>query len=610
MKREAWPIFSITDVLRPPEGWLVDHAILTSYSADLVVVVTALLALSDCDMDYRRTGSRVELVKAVESLRGKVKILTQANRITVPKKAHSILRLMDHFLKVIPTDERQHSWHPKIFLVRFHRDGDRENVMWRVWLGSKNLTAAMNWDVGLMIASRTDKGGASIPGLAELGFALAQRSGLPALKAADVQKELSSLTWDCPSGCEIRQIKLLLEGDPPLRPQPPPDTTHVLVVSPFLDTAAAHCFVREIAEWGGTGTHRTLISTTPDLQRLWDSDRQVFSGFNKVCSMDYPDLPEVGGELASAEAPPAALADGEEPSPLGLHAKIILATSRSQRRLWVGSANATRRAWSGRNYEVIAEAQIDRNIADALQEFAAGAVEFKPSTKIAKVDELEDKLEHARQRLSNNWTLQQRLENNESLVIASRAPALSDLGVQVECAALGGAWVSWPDAEERVLLEGNRLDQRSNLLQIRLMVGDRQCSWLQFAACTPEPDVHRDRAIIAQYLDPRAFLLWVRSLLNNEAPDTSDSDWDESADTNSSDPQSNITSPDATFAPNLEDILRAWARDPEAFRIADEKVTAYLSELSRRAEESNRTQDLKLLKDFEASWSTLAIELR
>src|SRR5579862_512720 len=169
MRHEAWPTFSFTNVLRPPEGWETDHAILTTYSADLVVVVTALLALTGCDLDYRRTGSRVELVKAVEALRGRARVLVQANRVSVPRKARSILKLMDQFLTAIPTDEKTNSWHPKISLVRFRRADDATDIQWRVWVGSRNLTHAMNWDAGLVLTSRADGRGQSVAGMAELG---------------------------------------------------------------------------------------------------------------------------------------------------------------------------------------------------------------------------------------------------------------------------------------------------------------------------------------------------------------------------------------------------------------------------------------------------------
>ena len=92
MKNEAWPTFSFTELLNPPEGWRTDCAILSTYSADLVVIVTALLALTGCDLDSRR-GGRVELVKAIEALRGKVRVLAQVGRVPVPSAFRPILKL-------------------------------------------------------------------------------------------------------------------------------------------------------------------------------------------------------------------------------------------------------------------------------------------------------------------------------------------------------------------------------------------------------------------------------------------------------------------------------------------------------------------------------------
>src|ERR1035441_5140645 len=84
MKNEAWPTFSFTELLNPPDGWRTDCAILSTYSADLVVIVTALLALTGYDLDSGRVGGRVELVKAIEALRGKVRVLAQVGRVPVP----------------------------------------------------------------------------------------------------------------------------------------------------------------------------------------------------------------------------------------------------------------------------------------------------------------------------------------------------------------------------------------------------------------------------------------------------------------------------------------------------------------------------------------------
>ena len=396
MKPEAWPTFSFTDVLRPPEGWQVEHAILTTYSADLVVVATALLALTGCDLDYRRTGSCVELVKAIEAFRGRVRVLAQANRVAIPRKARSILKLMDNFLRVVSTDENTRSWHPKIALVRYHRVDDATDRQWRVWIGSRNLTHALNWDAGLVLTSRADEHGQAVSGLAELGRDLAARAKLTSLVPAEIESELVGLSWECPAGCVVTHINLfgplLASGFP----SPPKDIERVLVVSPFLDPSVDSSIVRALAQWGNAHTHRTLISTAPELQRLWEMDSDVFKGFAKVCTLPFPELPVEGITLLDDDAAPVETADGEELPPAGLHAKLLLATNRTRRLIWLGSANATRRAWDGRNFEVVAAMQVSREAADALLEFAANGEEFKPSPTRVTVNQHEQALEDAR----------------------------------------------------------------------------------------------------------------------------------------------------------------------------------------------------------------------
>ena len=103
MSNASWPKFSFTEVLKPPDGWRTDHAILSTYSADLLVIVTSLLALGGCDLDGDRTGSRVELVRAIEALRGRVRILAQEGRVPIPSKQLPILKLLDKFLSTIVT---------------------------------------------------------------------------------------------------------------------------------------------------------------------------------------------------------------------------------------------------------------------------------------------------------------------------------------------------------------------------------------------------------------------------------------------------------------------------------------------------------------------------
>ena len=610
MKPEAWPTFSFTDVLRPPVGWQVEHAILATYSADLVVVATALLALTGCDLDYRRTGSRVELVKAIEALRGRVRILAQANRVAIPRKARSILKLMDNFLSFVETDEHHSSWHPKIALVRYHRPDDPTDRQWRVWIGSRNLTHALNWDAGLILTSRADGQGQTVSGLVELGRELAGRSRLAGLGPAEIQSELAVLSWESPAGCEVTQLNLFGPQLTSGFPSPPGDVDRVLVVSPFLDPSVDSSIVREVAQWGDTHTHRTLISTAPELQRLWELDSDVFKGFAKVCTLPFPELPAEETNPLDEDAAPVETADGEEMPPAGLHAKLLLATNRTRRLLWLGSANATRRAWNGRNFEVVAATQVSRDTADALMEFATNGEEFTPSTTSADKHPHEQALEQARKQLSAAWTLRQEFHDVEAWIIASTPPPINASEVRLEVAPLGGSWLEWPAGESRLSLSGLRLAHRSDLIQVRLLSGDRVCAWLQLAPCNPPPDLARDRALIAQYLDPRTFLLWIRSLLADEPVRSSDADWDDDGARCKGAGAPGDNASDSGLLPSVEEILRAWARDADAFRTADEKVTTYLSDLERRAAETNNPADVQLLQNFQKTWNTLASELR
>ena len=204
-----------------------DCAILSTYSVDLVVIVTALLALTGYDLDSGRVGGRVELVKAIEALRGKVRVLAQVGRVPVPSAFRPILKLLDKFLRTVDTDENSCSWHPKVSLVRYQNIEDANDRQWRIWIGSRNLTRALNWESGLFLTSQSDGKGQRIEGLAAIGAELAVRAKLPGLSSKDIRTELADLTWECPPASEVHQVRLSGPGLAHGLPRPPSDTDRV-----------------------------------------------------------------------------------------------------------------------------------------------------------------------------------------------------------------------------------------------------------------------------------------------------------------------------------------------------------------------------------------------
>lgn len=607
MRKEGWPKFSFTELLKPAEGWRTNQAILCTYSADLVVIVTALLSLGGCDLESRRTGSRVELVRAIEALRGRVRILAQAGRVVVPAAPVAILKLLDKFLVTVPEDETTTSFHPKAALLRFHRMDDPSDCQWRIWFGSRNLTRALNWEAGLMLVSRSDGKGQAIKGLTAVVEALTARARLFGLSLRSLRAELSKLTWECPVGCEVKRVRLLGPGQEQAFPEPPSDIDRMFVVSPFLDTK----IIRRVGRWGGPKTHRTLVSTDMSFQQLLREDERVFDGFENLCRQPLPDLPaECAVSIEEENSAAVEVAEAEEAPPQGLHAKLLFAAKGKHQQLWIGSANATERGWGGRNHEIVGELAVNREIAEGIEAFVDTCERYTPVVMEAKEDDVEQALEKARKALSGGWSLRQMITGGAVEIVASTPPPVADPKIAVEVAAMGGAWRPWPSGSDRVTAGRMRDWERTDFVQIRVRLNDRVCAWLQIAPCDPPPDEKRDHGLIAQYLDPQTFLWWLRSLLADSNIEGVGGDWD------AQDRQLQVISSNGSHAldsgamPTVEEILRAWARDATAFKTADQKVKAYLSELEHRAAETEAPADADLLRTFRKTWETLSGELR
>jgi len=80
IKVKHWRSFPFLQALRPEPGEVVDSAVLTTYSADLVVVAASLLALAGLD-DDRGSGSKVDFANAFDRLNGQFRVLCQRGRV-------------------------------------------------------------------------------------------------------------------------------------------------------------------------------------------------------------------------------------------------------------------------------------------------------------------------------------------------------------------------------------------------------------------------------------------------------------------------------------------------------------------------------------------------
>ena len=591
-----WRSFPFLQALRPEPGEVVDAAVLATYSADLVVVAASLLALAGLD-DDRGSGSKVDFANAFERLNGRFRVLCQRGRILTPFRNLLILNLMDRFVREVGTDEST-SWHPKIALVRYLREDDSSS--WRVWLGSRNLTRSVAWELGLLLVS-TNSGGQPIEGLNILAESLARRAGLDRLKEGNIGREFSRLQWTAPRGIRVEDIRFWEAGEKRELPDHPARLKRLVVISPYLDGA----IIGRLGKWGDDTTERILVSTLPELKKLTTQVQQPLAGFSH--NLRYLDSP-VEDEIESDSATADAGMDEEEGS-RGLHAKLVYAEHAAGRTLWLGSANATQRGWLGPNSEVISRLSADSEVADGLKAFIDSETcdVYEDILKsVEGPDADQERIERVRNSLAASWNLRQEVDANERWLCGDYDPYDLASDMEIKAGRLGDPLQVWPRGSLRLLLPPTSHAGMTEFVVISLQLGERGCRWVQVAPIVGFDVEGRDRMLLAEYLDVRTFLSWIRSLLDDSIAGDGGGDW---SDGGNRTPGSQNRGDLSLWAPTLEQALKAWVRDPEQLRRADTVLARYLHTIRTSRERTLSPEETRALDAVQKVWPVIRREL-
>lgn len=598
----AWPNQAYLDALRPAPGGAVTGAILASYSADLVSIVAALLALAGRDND-EGSGGKADLAEAVELLRGKVRILIQRGRLARPKRIPGLAGILDQFIREIDFDEDERSWHPKIALMQFSNGVASEQ--WRLWLGSRNLTAAMNREFGLLLTSSDDPKSAATPvaGTGEMAVRLAEHAKLDGFRPSKLRTLLDKVRWDQPDKLRVERVTLT-EGKNGAAAFPKIDEAdEVIAVSPFLDGT----IVKAIGSWGGAKTKRTLLTTRTELAKLANQAAKPLVGFgDRIFVLESPPQEEV--EPSSSQNDHGVVEDESEQLVFGLHAKILAARKGKALRLWVGSANATQRAWIGANAEVIAEASAPAHVLEGLEALLhearpVSAAELQ-KLKVPEEDVAAERLEKARKRFVAAWSGGLSRVGNVFVLKSGKPPHPADEKVSVEAGLATANLISWPRGEESLPLGTFPASLHTQLVQFRLALGELSCSWLQCVDVTPPLDAERDRHAIARHLGMSAFLAWIAALLGGDYSfGEAGEPWDKAGPSSGS---------QASFFDSgvltLDAMLACWARDRASFKRAAARIDNYLGPILAEAD-ALPPGEVERLREFQSVWAVVSGEL-
>jgi hypothetical protein len=103
-----------------------------------------------------------------------------------------------------------------------------------------------------------------------------------------------------------------------------------------------------------------------------------------------------------------------------------------------------------------------------------------------------------------------------------------------------------------------------------------------------------------RFLGARGFLLWLGELLADDGRD-GEGDWNDELEGGVGRPANPLLD---SALPTLEEILAAWARDPDKFREIERRVSQYLPAVLEHAIQEE-PQAAELLRSFDDLWRKL-----
>ena len=558
---------SVFGALRPEAGQSVSRAVVATYSLDLVALLGLVLTLGG-DSEAEFENSPLGLVKAFDSVRGRLRVLHQVGRIIAPRAHRSVLLLLDTMVEAIPANERSHSWHPKVALVRY--DGDP--VQWRFWIGSRNLTGSRDLDAGLLLVTSRDKAAQVVPDIAELARELLAEGEFTPSEL----EELRAARWLAPAGTSVRQLLWRRPGvnrtfiSAPLLDR----AALVSAVSPFIDRTG----LRELLRAGSSAV--TLLTT--------DGSAGGCAPLTGITFRTAP-APEPETTVSLEQQTDDRVAEFIEQPPAGVHAKLIAASKGKRSAIMIGSANLTKRGLLGPNAEAVAILDVtDAVLADSLHSFVQSGFEFDN----ARVDEtLAERQESERQldeqiALLLECDLSLEYEDGGLTLLLKDGLDMALAGARFEAAAFleSDAWVRLETGTRRnqLIRGGALLSEQTSLVSFRatsLTDPTIERCWVLSLPVSGLDHDRRDLALLARYVGASRFRDWLRSQLDG-LDGTAGERW--------SDAPRQPRQCGASRIPEmftLETMLSAWARDPRSFERRTAGMMAMLDSFRETFEE-------------------------
>ena len=149
----------LRDALRPPAGYVLDRAITTTFSLDLMALLAIPVSFTCFQLKDQDGPPQIDPLALVEALRryaGKIAVFCQAGQIHVPRHVQLLLGYLEDSVHEVKAP-RGGVFHPKLTVLRYTAQENNDSVakllpvVYRLLCSSRNLTFDRSWDTLLLL---------------------------------------------------------------------------------------------------------------------------------------------------------------------------------------------------------------------------------------------------------------------------------------------------------------------------------------------------------------------------------------------------------------------------------------------------------------------------
>ena len=340
------------ELIRPPSGYRLEFAVLTTYTLDLealLVLPLSVLVHPDGGLE-ELLADPLRVHQAIRDAGDRVHAFVDEKGIAIPRGARSLYSMLESSVHPVRAPNRG-AFHPKVWVARFTAVDETAEDLLRVAVLSRNLTFDRSWDVALASEAlfRSRRRVATSRPLHDFLLALPQlvTSRIPqgiAERVEALADQVARTAFPAPDGfdspIEFHAIGLTRGRRSWI---PPSRGYRTLAIAPFVNQTGLDAVSKL------SGDDRILVSRQEELDKL---SEDVLTEWNEVFVLS--DTAQGEAEDGPAETDEDDSGTGADARPSGLHAKMIAVEHGWDVTWHVGSANLTSAAFTGSNVEMMA----------------------------------------------------------------------------------------------------------------------------------------------------------------------------------------------------------------------------------------------------------------